>query len=253
MSRILVVADDEAPISSLVTHIEARGYTVAVLEDERSSDRIDREWPFDLMVVNGDAPEILSLVFSLIRSRHVRAEKNAALVVFVRCGLDGDVVPDLPLGVHQRIVRPLALDELLDRVAALVELPRPSTLADHIVAGDIRLDRKSQIVFRGKRRVNLPPLPFRVLEALMSDAGRVYTRQQLAQAIWGRGVDVDERTVDVEIGRIRGVLNRGADVDPIRTVRGAGYAFDEQYGLSVRPPGSATPKRKPIRRVRVGS
>jgi two-component system, OmpR family, phosphate regulon response regulator PhoB len=102
---------------------------------------------------------------------------------------------------------------------------------DHIVAGDIRLDRKSQIVFRGNRRINLAPLPFRMLEALMSDAGRVFTRQKLAQAIWGRGADVDERTVDVEIGRIRGVLNRGANVDPIRTVRGAGYAFDEQYGM----------------------
>ena len=244
MLRILVVAYDESPISPLVAHIEAEGYTVTVLEDERSRDLIGRQWPFDLIVVNWDAPEILPLVLSLIRLPHVRADKNVALVIFFKYAEDGDVVPDIPLGVHQHVMRPLALDDLLDRVRDLITSPRPTNLADHIVAGDIRLDRKSQIAFRGKRRINLPPLPFRVLEALMSDAGRVYTRRQLAQAIWGRGVDVDERTVDVEIGRIRGVLNRGAYVDPIRTVRGAGYAFDEQYGMGYDLPNQAKRKEK---------
>jgi two-component system phosphate regulon response regulator PhoB len=248
MLRILVVAYDESPIFPLVARFEAEGYTVGVLEDERSRDLIDRQWPFDLIVTNWDAPEIPPLVFSLLRLPHVRAEKNAALVVFVGCVGEGDV-PDIPVGVHQRIIRPLALDDLLDRVRGLVTSGRPGNVADHIAAGDIRLDRKSQIAFRGKRRLALPAIPFRALDALMSDAGRVFTRRGLAQAIWGPGADVDERTIDVEIGRIRGALNRGRDVDPIRTVRGAGYAFDERYGIGERPPGSKNLKRRVVRRM----
>lgn len=250
MFRILAVAYDESPIPSLVAQIRAEGYTVIALEDEPSRDMIGRQWPFDLIVVNWDAPEILPLLLSLIRLPHVRADKNVALVIFVKHAGDGDVVTDIPVGVHQYVIRPLALDDLRDRVRALITSARPTNLADHIVADDIRLDRKSQTAFRGKRRINLPPLPFRVLETLMSDAGRVFTRQQLAQAIWGRGVDVEERTVDVEIGRIRGVLNRGAYVDPIRTVRGAGYAFDEQYGMGYDLPNQAKHKKRNSRRVR---
>jgi two-component system phosphate regulon response regulator PhoB len=87
----------------------------------------------------------------------------------------------------------------------------------------------------------------------MSDAGRIFSRRHLAQAIWGFGTNVDERTVDVEIGRIRGVLNRGTNVDPIRTIRGAGYAFDEQYGRKEGPSASTNPKRKLLRRARAGS
>jgi two-component system phosphate regulon response regulator PhoB len=250
MFQILVVAYDESPISPLVAYVKAEGYTVTVLEDARSRDLIGRQWPFDLIVVNWDAPEILPLLLSLIQLPHVRADKNVALVIFVKYADDREVVNDIPVGIHQHVIRPLALKDLLDRVMDLITSPRPTNLADHIVAGDIRLDRKSQIAFRGKRRINLPPLPFRVLEALMSDAGRVYTRRHLAEAIWGRGVDVDERTVDVEIGRIRGVLNRGAYVDPIRTVRGTGYAFDEQYGMGYDLPNQAKHKKRNTRRVR---
>jgi two-component system, OmpR family, phosphate regulon response regulator PhoB len=248
MLRILVVAHDESPISPLVARIGTEGYTVGVLEDKPSRDLIDRQWPFDLIVANWDAPEIPPLVFSLVRSPHVRGHKNVALVVFVGCVGEGDV-PNIPVGVHQRIMHPLALDDLLDRVRDLVTLARPGNVADHIAAGDIRLDRKSQIAFRGKRRLNLPAIPFRALDALMSDAGRVFTRRGLAQAIWGPGADVDERTIDVEIGRIRRALNRGRDVDPIRTVRGAGYAFDERYGIGERPPGSTNLKRRAVRRI----
>ena len=181
MLRILVVAYDESPISPLVAQIETDGYSVVVLEDERSRDLIVQQWPFDLVVVNWSPPEILPLVASLIRLPQVRAEKNSALLVLTRCIRDEAVVPDIPVGVHQHIMKPLPIHDLLDRVRGLMASARASNLADHIVAGDIRLDRKSQTVFRGKRRINLAALPFRVLEALMSDAGRV-----LLAGIWRR-------------------------------------------------------------------
>ena len=155
MFRILVVAYDELPILPLVAHVKAEGYTVTVLEDDRSRDLIGRQWPFDLIVVNWDAPEILPLLLSLIQLPYVRADKNVALVIFFKYADDSEVVNDIPLGIHQYVIRPLALKDLLDRVRDLITSPRPTNLADHIVAGDIRLDRKSQIAFRGKRRINL--------------------------------------------------------------------------------------------------
>jgi two-component system phosphate regulon response regulator PhoB len=173
-------------------------------------------------------------------------------VIFVHHIANGGVARDIAVGVHEYIPNPPPLGNLIDHVKTLMTATRPRGVADWIVAGEIRLDRKSQIAFRGKRRIKLPAIPFRALDALMSDPGRVFTRRSLAQVIWGPGADVDERTIDVEIGRIRGVLNRGADIDPIRTVRGAGYSFDEQYGIGERPPGCRNPRRKAVRRAGSG-
>jgi DNA-binding response OmpR family regulator len=122
MFRILVVAYDESPISPLAAYVKAEGYTVTVLEDARSRDLIGRQWPFDLIVVNWDAPEILPLLLSLIQLPHVRADKNVALVIFVKYADDREVVNDIPVGIHQHVIRPLALKDLLDRVMDLIYL-----------------------------------------------------------------------------------------------------------------------------------
>jgi two-component system, OmpR family, phosphate regulon response regulator PhoB len=105
------------------------------------------------------------------------------------------------------------------------------SIADIVVAGELVLDRKHQTARRGQKALNLSLAPFRMLEFLMSNPGKVFTRRQLAHALWGYDTNVDERTVDVEVGRIRGAMNRGSDADPIRTVRGDGYAFDETFGF----------------------
>jgi len=252
MSRILVVEYNEPLIAPFVAQIEAEGYKVAVLAGEQFEPACD--WPagFDVAVVNWDAPKALALVLLFVRVTRSRLG-NAALVIFVRHIANSSAERDMAVGVHEYIPEPPPLRDLIDRVKTLMSVARPRVVADCIVAGEIRLDRKSQIAFRGKRRLNLPAIPFRALDALMSDAGRVFTRRGLAQAIWGPGADVDERTIDVEIGRIRGALNRGREADPIRTVRGAGYAFDEQYGIGEKPPGSTNLKRRVVRRILPGS
>ena len=94
------------------------------------------------------------------------------------------------------------------------------------------LDREKKRVSRSGREVHLGPTEFRLLEFLMENPGRVYTREQLLNGVWGRDIYIDERTVDVHVGRLRRALNRGRASDPIRTVRGAGYSFDERFGKS---------------------
>ena len=99
-------------------------------------------------------------------------------------------------------------------------------------AGDIELDRERRRVFRAGREIALGPTEFRLLEFFMQSPGRVYSREQLLDGVWGRDVYIDERTVDVHVGRLRKALNRGREPDPIRTVRGSGYSFDERFARS---------------------
>jgi two-component system, OmpR family, phosphate regulon response regulator PhoB len=106
----------------------------------------------------------------------------------------------------------------------------PDAVTEQLAAGDLVLDRRSKRVRRSNRDVNLSPTEFRLLEQLMRNPGRVYSRSQLLDTVWGRDAFVDERTVDVHVGRLRKALRRGKEPDPIRTVRATGYAFDERFG-----------------------
>jgi two-component system, OmpR family, phosphate regulon response regulator PhoB len=106
----------------------------------------------------------------------------------------------------------------------------PEAVAEELRAGELALNRSSKRVMRGPRDIDLSPTEFRLLEQLMRNPGRVYSRAQLLDIVWGQDSEVDERTVDVHVGRLRKMLNRGKDVDPIRTVRSGGYSFNERFG-----------------------
>jgi two-component system phosphate regulon response regulator PhoB len=120
--------------------------------------------------------------------------------------------------------------ELLARVRALLRRAKPERMAETLTLGEIALDRVKKRVSRGGRDVELGPTEYRLLEYLMERPGRVFTREQLLDGVWGSDVYIDERTVDVHVGRLRKALNRGRDTDPIRTVRGSGYSIDERFG-----------------------
>jgi two-component system phosphate regulon response regulator PhoB len=114
------------------------------------------------------------------------------------------------------------------RVRAILRRTNPERIASVLSVGDIALDRESHRVTRNGRQVHLGPTEFRLLEFLMQSPGRVFSRTQLLDGVWGRNVYVDERTVDVHIGRLRKAMMRGTETDPVRTVRGAGYAFSDR-------------------------
>ena len=117
------------------------------------------------------------------------------------------------------------MPELIARVRALLRRASPERVADVLVHGEIELDREKKRVSRAGRTIDLGPTEYRLLEFLMERPGRVFSRTQLLDAVWGSEVYIDERTVDVHVGRLRKALNRGREADPIRTVRGAGYVF----------------------------
>ena len=140
-------------------------------------------------------------------------------------GEEGDRVRGLSTGADDYIVKPFSLPELMARVKAMLRRAAPERVSDCLRTGDIAMDRMAHIVTRGTREIHLGPTEYRLLEFLMESPGRVLSRTQLLNGVWGRDIDVDERTVDVHIGRLRKALVRGKEQDPIRTVRGSGYVF----------------------------
>jgi len=121
---------------------------------------------------------------------------------------------------------------LLARVRALLRRSNPDRVANLLTIGDLELDREKKRVSRKGQAIDLGPTEYRLLEFLMERPGRVFSREQLLDGVWGSEVYIDERTVDVHVGRLRKALNRGREADPIRTVRGAGYALDDRFGRS---------------------
>ena len=147
-------------------------------------------------------------------------------------GEEADRVRGLSAGADDYVVKPFSVPELMARVRALLRRSRPARVAERLTAGDLELDRATQRVRRGDRDIRLAPKEFRLLECLLERPGRVFSRAQLLDAVWGRAVEIQDRTVDVHVGRLRRVLSKGRERDPIRTVRAAGYSFDETFGKS---------------------
>ena len=135
----------------------------------------------------------------------------------------------LATGADDYIVKPFSVPELLARVKGLLRRASPERLATVLTYGDIELDREKRRVARSGRQIDLGPTEYRLLEFFLEHPGRVFSREQLLDSVWGRDIYIDERTVDVHIGRLRKLLNPGREQDPIRTVRGAGYALDDRF------------------------
>ena len=144
-------------------------------------------------------------------------------------GEENERIRGLSTGADDYVVKPFSVPELMARIKAMLRRAKPELISLKLRAGDLELNRETHRVRRNSREVHLGPTEFRLLEFLMQSPGRVFSREQLLDGVWGHDVYVDERTVDVHIGRLRKAINRGRARDPIRTVRGAGYAFDDQF------------------------
>jgi two-component system phosphate regulon response regulator PhoB len=165
--------------------------------------------------------------------RRLRARddtKSLPIIMLTARGEESERVRGLATGADDYIVKPFSVPELLARLRALLRRSKPERTAETLKAGDIEIDRIRKRVSRSGRDINLGPTEYRLMEFLMERPGRVFTREQLLDGVWGNEVYIDERTVDVHVGRLRKAINRGRESDPIRTVRGSGYAFDERYG-----------------------
>jgi two-component system phosphate regulon response regulator PhoB len=232
MSASILVVEDEEPIQILLSYnFEAEGYRVrSTAQGEEVARLVNEERP-DLIVLDWMLPGISGIeVCRLLRTRP--ETRDIPIIMLTARGEENERVRGLATGADDYMVKPFSVPELLARVRTILRRANPDAVAEVLKAGDIALDRRARRVTRSKRDIELSPTEFRLLEHLMQNPGRVYSRSQLLDAVWGRDIYVDERTVDVHVGRLRKSLQRGRESDPIRTVRSMGYAFDERFGAA---------------------
>ena len=213
-------------------NLEAEGYEVETSARGDEADTRLKETTPDLIVLDWMLPGLSGI--ELCRRLRARPEtRQLPIIMLTARGEESEKVRGLATGADDYIVKPFSVPELLARVRALLRRANPDRVATVLNIGDIELDRESHRVTRNGRQVHLGPTEFRLLEFLMQSPGRVFSRAQLLDGVWGRNVYVDERTVDVHIGRLRKAMMRGAETDPVRTVRGAGYAFSDKLQETV--------------------
>jgi two-component system phosphate regulon response regulator PhoB len=222
---ILVVEDEEALATLLHYNLDKEGYRVDICADgEEALIRIDEKLP-DLVVLDWMLPTVSGIEVCR-RLRQRPATRNLPIIMLTARGEESDRVRGLDTGADDYIVKPFLMSELSARVRAVLRRIRPGLAEDRIRHGDIVIDRSAHRVKRGGKDVHLGPTEFRLLDYFMQHPGRVFSREQLLNAVWGSDVYVETRTVDVHIGRLRRALADDAAADPIRTVRSAGYALD---------------------------
>jgi len=227
--RILIVEDEEALTLLLRYNLEAAGYDVDTVARGDDADVRFKERPPDLVILDWMLPGLSGI--ELCRRLRARPDtRQLPIIMLTARGEESERVRGLSTGADDYIVKPFSVPELLARVSALLRRSSPERIADILSYGELELDREKKRVSRNGHAIDLGPTEFRLLEFLMERPGRVFSREQLLDGVWGRDVYIDERTVDVHVGRLRKALNRGHADDPIRTVRGAGYALDDKFG-----------------------
>jgi two-component system phosphate regulon response regulator PhoB len=231
MARVLIVEDEEALGLLLRYNLEAEGYDVEVVTRGDEADTRLKESVPDLLILDWMLPGLSGI--ELCRRLRGRPEtERLPIVMLTARGEESERIRGLSTGADDYVVKPFSTPELMARVRAILRRARPELVSTVLRAGDLEIDRETHRVRRGGREIHLGPTEYRLLEFLMQSPGRVYSREQLLDGVWGMDVYVDERTVDVHIGRLRKAINRTRDRDPIRTVRGSGYAFDDQFAVT---------------------
>jgi two-component system phosphate regulon response regulator PhoB len=230
---ILVAEDEGALVTLLRYNLEREGYRVLEARDGEEALLVAAEEQPDLVVLDWMLPQLSGIeVCRRLRSR--QETRNVPIIMLTARGEESDRIRGLDTGADDYLTKPFSMTELLARLRAVLRRIRPSLAEDVVAVGDIELDRAAHRVRRAGTEVHLGPTEYRLLDHLIQHPGRVFSREQLLDAVWGSDVYVEARTVDVHVGRLRKALNIEGAADPIRTVRSAGYSLDSA------PVGAAT-------------
>lgn len=222
---ILVVEDDLALCELLTWNLGAEGYDVRSTGDGEEALLMVREQAPDAIILDWMVEQVPGIEVC----RQLRKDKATArvpILMLTARGEEEDRIRGLKTGADDYVTKPFSPRELMARVEALLRRSRPSLAGDVLVFGDLELDFASHRVRRGGEALHLGPTEFKLLRYFMERPNRVLSRQQILDGVWGMDSDIDERTVDVHIRRLRKAINRDGDSDPIRTVRAAGYSMD---------------------------
>jgi two-component system, OmpR family, phosphate regulon response regulator PhoB len=221
---VLLVEDEPAQREVLAYNLEAEGFRVSRAENGEEALLMVEETPPDLIVLDWMLPNVSGI--EVCRRLKTRPETRGLPIIMLSARSEEvDRVRGLETGADDYVIKPYSIVELMARVRAQLRRTRPASMGEVLEYEDIRLDSETHRVTRSGDLLKLGPIEFRLLSTFMEKPGRVWTREQLLDRVWGREIYVDTRTVDVHVGRLRKALCRTGGADPVRTVRGAGYAL----------------------------
>jgi two-component system phosphate regulon response regulator PhoB len=226
MKPVILIIEDEAAIVTLLRYnLEKEGFEVVDAKDGEEGLMILSERQVDLVLLDWMLPYLSGI--EVCRQIRRRPEtRTLPIIMLTARGEEGDRVRGLNAGADDYVAKPFSPAEIIARIRAVLRRTRPAMADEMLRVGDVEMDLAAYKVRRGQRLVALGPTEFRLLRFFMEHPGRVFSRDQLINAVWGHDAYVDERTVDVHIRRLRKALNAEGDDDLIRTVRAAGYALE---------------------------
>ena len=222
---LLLVEDDRALADLLLWHFEKEGYEVVRTADGDEALLLAEERPPDLVILDWMI-EGVSGIEVCRRLRRRSGTAHVPIIMLTARGEESDRIRGLQTGADDYVTKPFSPRELIARVGAVLRRVRPALAGELLTYGDIEMDVDAHRVRRSGRAVQLGPTEFRLLRHLLENPGRVFSRERLLDAIWPRDRDIDVRTVDVHVRRLRKALNQGDEQDVVRTVRSAGYSLD---------------------------
>lgn len=224
-AKLLLVEDDMALTELLIWHFEREEFNVKHTVDGEEALLLARENPPDLVLLDWMI-EGLSGIEVCRRLRRMPDTANVPIIMLTARGEEEDRVRGLETGADDYVTKPFSPRELVARVGAVLRRVRPALAGEPLLHGDLAMDTVSYKVRRDGEVIPLGPTEFRLLKHFLEHPGRVFSRERLLDSVWGHDSDIEPRTVDVHIRRLRKALNKGGKSDIIRTVRSAGYALD---------------------------
>jgi two-component system phosphate regulon response regulator PhoB len=229
----ILVAEDESALMTLLRYnLEREGYRVLEAKDGEEAMLVAEEEKPDLVLLDWMLPQ-LSGIEVCRRLRGRQETRNVPIIMLTARGEESDRIRGLDTGADDYLTKPFSMTELLARLRAVMRRIRPGLAEDVVKIGDIEMDRGAHRVRRNGHEVHLGPTEYKLLDHLIQHPGRVFSREQLLDAVWGSNVYVETRTVDVHVGRLRKALTVPRSPDPIRTVRSAGYSLDDSMEAKV--------------------
>ena len=232
MKPLVLVVEDEPPLQKLLAYnLEAAGFETAQAYDGEEAVTLIEERTPDLVILDWMLPR-LSGVELCRRLRRRPETAHLPVIVLTARGEEHDRLRGLETGADDYITKPFSPAELIARVRAVLRRVRPALAEQALTFHDLRMDLAAHRVFRGEREVHLSPTEFRLLRHLLENPGRVFSRVQLLDRVWGTDLDIELRTVDATVRRLRRALNAGGEADLLRTVRAEGYALDHKLAIA---------------------
>lgn len=225
--RILIVEDDPALVELLCFHFQREEFDARATADGEEALVIAQESPPDLVLLDWMI-EGLSGLEVCRRLRRLPETANVPIIMLTARGEESDRIRGLETGADDYVTKPFSPRELIARVGAVLRRVRPALAGEPLAYADLEMDIVSHKVRRGGQIVPLGPTEFRLLKHFLEHPGRVFSRERLLDSVWGHDSDIELRTVDVHIRRLRKAINAGGRADIIRTVRSAGYALDAE-------------------------